>query len=166
MSDERQNGDASGDTPDGSGKRGDWKYDDWEKRDRLADKWAQSDARWQSWETKSRKMEGSSASDGGVGEERPAGSRGDQSWQGAYRGAGPYLSIGLNMATTIVLSLVIFLGGGAWLDKRFGWAPWLTIVGALLAFVAMGYSLSSMIRQLNRLDGNRTRRSGADSKGD
>ena len=51
--------------------------------------------------------------------------------------------IGLSMqfGGTIVGALVIFMGGGLWLDSRFGTKPLFLLIGMVLAFIAIGYSL-------------------------
>src|SRR5262245_45449524 len=51
------------------------------------------------------------------------------------------IALGLQFGSTIVGSLVIFLLGGIWLDRRLGTQPLFLLVGMLLAFVAIGYSL-------------------------
>ena len=38
---------------------------------------------------------------------------------------------------------------GAWLDKKFGWTPWGTLVGAMLGLAAGAYLL---IKEANRMD--------------
>ena len=37
------------------------------------------------------------------------------------------------------LTLLLFVAAGTWADRRLGWEPWLTIVGALLGFAAATY---------------------------
>jgi F0F1-type ATP synthase assembly protein I len=51
------------------------------------------------------------------------------------------IALGLQFGSTIVGSLVVFLLGGIWLDRRLGTQPLFLLVGQLLAFVAVGYSL-------------------------
>lgn len=51
------------------------------------------------------------------------------------------IALGLQFGSTIVGSLVVFLLGGIWLDRRLGTQPLFLLVGMLLAFVAIGYSL-------------------------
>ncbi len=63
----------------------------------------------------------------------------DDDWQEntrtAHRAAGTAMQMALNMAIT----MVVFVFGGMWLDKKFGLSPWLTVVGAAFGFVAMIY---------------------------
>jgi len=51
------------------------------------------------------------------------------------------IAMGLQLGSTVVGSLVIFLLGGIWLDQRLGTKPIFLLVGIALAFVAIGYSL-------------------------
>ncbi|NNE34545.1 MAG: AtpZ/AtpI family protein [Rhodothermales bacterium] len=153
-------------------------WDDWGKADKYdkydREDWgyrAKSDQKWEAWNKEaswdddrdadaSRPLrDGQSARDGG--------GTPNESWQSAYREAGPFLDIGLNLAVTIVMGLVVFLGGGSWLDGRFDTEPIFTITGALLAFVVIGYRFYSGVRQLTRLEKSNRQRSiqkGPDSK--
>jgi F0F1-type ATP synthase assembly protein I len=47
----------------------------------------------------------------------------------------------LQLGSTVVGSLLVFLGGGIWLDRRLGTSPWFLLIGLLVAFVAIGYAL-------------------------
>lgn len=128
------------------------KWEDWDNEDKYKpdDDWgykSESDARWKSWDSDSADDSERVRTD-----RSPGGQKSDQSWQAAYREAGPFLDIGLNLATTIVISLVVFLGGGSWLDRRFDLAPALTIAGALLAFVVIGYRFYAGVRQLIEME--------------
>ncbi len=51
--------------------------------------------------------------------------------------------IGLSMqfGFTIVGSFAVFMGGGIWLDSRFGTKPIFLLIGMVLSFIAIGYSL-------------------------
>ena len=59
--------------------------------------------------------------------------------------AGPYLGLAWQMLSAIV----VFGGGGLWLDRRFGWTPWGVLGGMGLAFVAIGALLYRVLRQSN-----------------
>jgi len=63
-------------------------------------------------------------------------------WRKGLRDASPLLSLGWNIA----LALALFAGGGIWLDRHFGLSPWLTLLGCLLAFVAMGALLMRAVQ--------------------
>lgn len=51
------------------------------------------------------------------------------------------IGLALQFAFTILGSLVIFGGGGLWLDQRFGTKPLFVLLGVVLSFVAIGYNL-------------------------
>lgn len=51
------------------------------------------------------------------------------------------VGLALQLGGTVVGSLLLFLGGGIWLDKRFGTQPLLLLIGLALAFIAIGYNL-------------------------
>ncbi len=77
---------------------------------------------------------------GGQGESRTAGSNADEDAQlrrARLRATGMALQLG----STVVGSLLVFLGGGIWLDRRLGTSPLFLLIGLLLAFVAIGYAL-------------------------
>ncbi len=52
----------------------------------------------------------------------------------------------LQFGSTVIGALVVFLGGGIWLDRRLGTAPLLLLIGLALAFVAIGYNLYDLAR--------------------
>ncbi len=52
----------------------------------------------------------------------------------------------LQFAGSVLGALILFLGGGIWLDRRLGTAPWLLLIGLLLTFVAIGYNLYDLAR--------------------
>lgn len=54
-----------------------------------------------------------------------------------FRATGQYMGLGL----TLALSVLLFLGIGAWLDSRLGTGPLLLIVGAFVGAGAGFYSL-------------------------
>lgn len=56
------------------------------------------------------------------------------------------LAQALELAWVVALSTLIPLGIGLWLDKRFGTAPWLTLVGMVIGVVA---STVNILRQMN-----------------
>jgi hypothetical protein len=51
------------------------------------------------------------------------------------------IGLALEFGFTTMGALAICLGGGIWLDRRFGTAPLLTLLGLLLAFSTIGYNL-------------------------
>ena len=52
-------------------------------------------------------------------------------------GWGRHLSVGLEMLVGVVLGVVV----GQWLDRRFGLAPWGTVVGVMLGVAGGMYLL-------------------------
>lgn len=63
----------------------------------------------------------------------PDGRRDSSDWGGSLREAGPYLSLGMQLAFTIIA----FTLGGYFLDRQFDTLPWLTILGALVGLVLL-----------------------------
>lgn len=68
------------------------------------------------------------------------------------RASGQYMGLGLTWA----LSVLLFLGGGAWLDSRLGTAPFLLIAGAFIGagagFYYLYYHIVIEARQRNDRD--------------
>lgn len=64
-----------------------------------------------------------------------------------YRGLGGYGTLGLE----IVLSVLIGLFGGRWLDERFGTEPWLGVLGFALGVGAAVRSVQRTQRDLARV---------------
>lgn len=54
-------------------------------------------------------------------------------WREGLREAAPYMHLGFQLFAAILL----FCGGGFWLDRTLGTLPWLTLGGAVLALVAI-----------------------------
>jgi ATP synthase protein I len=63
----------------------------------------------------------------------------------ALKDAGPYLGIGSSLAGT----LLVFIWGGHWLDKRFGTEPRYFLVGAGLGMLAAFYHFYKMYKALS-----------------
>jgi len=55
------------------------------------------------------------------------------SWKNSMRDAGPHLDLGYRVVT----AMLFFGGGGVLVDRWLETEPWLSIVGALLGFVAV-----------------------------
>ena len=51
------------------------------------------------------------------------------------------IGLALEFGFTTIGAFVICLGGGIWLDRRFGTSPLLLLVGLLLALITVGYNL-------------------------
>ena len=63
----------------------------------------------------------------------------------AWAAAGPYLGLGAQ----ILAAMVVFAGGGLWLDARLGSSPWALLAGVVLSFVAVGAILYRVTRAAN-----------------
>ena len=51
------------------------------------------------------------------------------------------VGVATGLGCSIVAALVLCIGGGVWLDSRFGTSPVLTLVGVALGLVVAGYQL-------------------------
>jgi F0F1-type ATP synthase assembly protein I len=63
-----------------------------------------------------------------------------------WKGLGGAGTVGIE----VVLSVVVGLFGGQWLDKKFDTAPWLTVVGLLYGLAAAGRAIYRALRQSKR----------------
>jgi F0F1-type ATP synthase assembly protein I len=48
------------------------------------------------------------------------------------------LALTAQLGFSIACPLVVFIAGGAWLDNRLGWSPWLLLAGVLLGVITAG----------------------------
>jgi len=76
------------------------------------------------------------------------------SWQESIRLAGPHIDLGYRIAGAVL----IFGGGGVWLDRSLDTEPWISIAGTVLSFVAilgiiMRFSIEQEKKQKNREPG-------------
>ena len=51
------------------------------------------------------------------------------------------MALAAEIGGTVLGSLLVFLGGGIWLDRRLGTSPIFLLIGLMLAFIAIGYAL-------------------------
>lgn len=51
------------------------------------------------------------------------------------------IGVATGLGCSIVAALVLCIGGGVWLDRRFGTTPVLTLVGVVLGLAVAGYQL-------------------------
>ncbi len=51
------------------------------------------------------------------------------------------VGVATGLGCSIVAALVLCIGGGVWLDSRFGTSPLLTLLGVVLGLVVAGYQL-------------------------
>jgi F0F1-type ATP synthase assembly protein I len=62
----------------------------------------------------------------------------------------------LNLGWLIMLNMLVFAGGGLWLDRRFRTAPWLMLAGVLLGFTGSGYTLFRAVKKLESDESKKT----------
>jgi ATP synthase protein I len=66
--------------------------------------------------------------------------------KGALRGLGGYGTLGLE----IVLSILLGLFGGRWLDERYGTEPWLSVIGFVFGVAAAARAVQRTVSQMRR----------------
>lgn len=64
----------------------------------------------------------------------------------------------LNLGWLIMLNMLVFAGGGLWLDRRFRTAPWLLLTGVLLGFSGSGYTLLRAVKNLEATEAKKSRK--------
>lgn len=77
--------------------------------------------------------------------------RGSSGLGSAFREVGPYLSLGVEFAASILICLAV----GWWADRRFQTSPWLTLFGAFFGMAAGFvnlYRTASGIQKRDRQD--------------
>lgn len=67
-------------------------------------------------------------------------------WQQSVREASSYLSLGMQMA----LTMVFFVAVGYYLDRWLDTAPWLLLTGAVLGMVSVFVHLFRLVANLNK----------------
>jgi ATP synthase protein I len=67
--------------------------------------------------------------------------------------AGPYLTVGIQVAG----GMVMFVIGGYFADRWLGTSPWLLLLGAVFGAVAAFYTLLRLVRQLEAREAARKR---------
>lgn len=61
----------------------------------------------------------------------------------------------LNLGWLIMLNMLVFAGGGLWLDRRLHTAPWLMLTGVLMGFAGSGYTLYRAVKKLESDEGGK-----------
>ncbi|MDQ3002524.1 MAG: AtpZ/AtpI family protein [Fibrobacterota bacterium] len=56
----------------------------------------------------------------------------------------------LHLGWMIVANMVLFVGGGLWLDTKFDTPPVLLLIGVFLAFSGSGYTLYRAVKNLEK----------------
>lgn len=74
------------------------------------------------------------------------------SWQTGFREAAPYLSLGFQLAATMLVAI----GGGYLLDEWLGTLPWFLIGGAVLGMVSVIVQLVRLSQDLSRRQQHRS----------
>ena len=69
--------------------------------------------------------------------------REDRQERAPIPGAAEYMGVGLQF----VLSILVFLYAGRWLDEKLGTSPWLLMLGVFVGFAAALYSI---VRKLGK----------------
>ncbi|MDB5051279.1 MAG: putative F0F1-ATPase subunit Ca2+/Mg2+ transporter [Fibrobacteres bacterium] len=64
-------------------------------------------------------------------------------------GANQWMAL-LNLGWLIVGNMLLFVGGGLWLDKHFNTAPILLLIGVFLGFFGSGYTIYLAVKKLER----------------
>lgn len=70
----------------------------------------------------------------------------DDSLTNTYREVGPYLGLGLQLAATIVIMVLI----GDWIDKKYGTSPLWTIITGFLGITTGMYQLIKTVLHLQK----------------
>ncbi|NNF03796.1 MAG: AtpZ/AtpI family protein [Rhodothermales bacterium] len=100
--------------------------------------------------------------------ERPSGGNGGQrkgagpAWQSSLQDAGPYLTIGIQLAGT----MIVYVIGGYLIDRWLETTPIFLIVGAVLGMVAFFYQIVRLTRDLNEKSRAAKREKGDANSGD
>ena len=56
------------------------------------------------------------------------------------------IGVATGLGCSIVAALIVCIGGGVWLDNRFGTKPVFTLLGVVLGLAAAGYQLWELAR--------------------
>ena len=75
-----------------------------------------------------------------MGKKRPAGAE-------VAEGGNQWMAF-LNLGWVIVGNMVLFTGGGIWLDRRFRTSPWILLAGVFVAFFVSGYAIYLAVKKL------------------
>lgn len=93
---------------------------------------------------------------------RPRRPSSKEPWQSGVRDAGPYLGLGAQ----IVTAMLVFGGGGVALDLWLGTAPWFILLGMVLAFAAIAGLLYRVNAEAQRSDDSGRVKRGNDDAGE
>ncbi len=62
------------------------------------------------------------------------------------RGSTTALALVAQLGFSIAVPMVVFIGGGAWLDGQFHTAPWLLFLGVFLGLISAGAALYQLAK--------------------
>jgi hypothetical protein len=54
----------------------------------------------------------------------------------ADNGLAKALALAVQLGFAVACPMVVFIGGGAWLDNKLGWSPWLLFLGIALGVMS------------------------------
>ena len=66
----------------------------------------------------------------------------------------------LNLGWVMVANMLLFAGGGLWLDKHYRTSPILLLIGVFLGFFACGYTLYRAVKKVEREETGKPRKQG------
>lgn len=65
---------------------------------------------------------------------------------GSKREQAQVLGVATGLAWSIVVTLIVLIGGGVILDAKLGTTPWLTLIGVALGLICAAYELWELSR--------------------
>lgn len=75
-------------------------------------------------------------------------------------GAAKYLTFGLELAVT----MAVCVGGGYWIDQRFGTLPWGTLGGAVLGIATLALQFYRLVKTLEHEQAREAERRARDKR--
>lgn len=77
--------------------------------------------------------------------DKPSGGKSNTGWQSSLHDAGPYLTIGIQLAAT----MIVYVIGGYLVDRWLDTTPIFLIVGSIVGMVAFFVQIVRLTRDLN-----------------
>jgi uncharacterized membrane protein YedE/YeeE len=71
------------------------------------------------------------------------------------------LVLATQLGFSVACPMVVFIGGGAWLDSKLGWGPWLLFLGVILGIA----SAAALFFQIAKMPAARKRKLESDLQG-
>ena len=113
---------------------------------------------WESDESEDKSGGAESDSTKGIGKSANSTGVPNLSDNSALAGA---LVLATQLGFSVACPMVVFIGGGAWLDNQLGWGPWLLFVGIILGLTSAG----GLFFQIAKLPASRRPKTGSDVQG-